>query len=93
LKQAGWKVLRFWEHYIFENLDEVVQKVVNSVSATIDVSEIDWRVIAVEILDDAGSLERRRLVSMNDPSQQCSVIRPRITSKWKKPKSAMEQPR
>lgn len=91
LKQSGWKVLRFWEHDVFENLNDVVQRVVSSALEREDVPKDAWRVIAVEILDDLGTLERRHLISMDEPPKECSVVRPRTTSKWKRPKSAMEQ--
>ncbi len=49
LENAGWRVVRLWEHEIFETPDKAVEKVERAVSAKHWAPEQDWRVVKVDV--------------------------------------------
>lgn len=84
LEEAGWRVLRFWEHAVHEQLDEVADLVIAVRDGQAVTTEADWRVIGVDVLDPATDLEVRHLRSLRDPNLVQTVERVRSTRKWKR---------
>jgi DNA mismatch endonuclease (patch repair protein) len=85
LETLQWKVVRIWEHEVFENLDAVVSRVKLAFSALHWPESEDWRVVRVESLDDATKLERRILVSLRHAERGREVVGQRTTAKWRRP--------
>jgi DNA mismatch endonuclease, patch repair protein len=86
LESLGWCVLRVWEHEVYEELPEVVQQVQKVLrSPVLDSSSPDWRVVAVESIDEAVRLERRHLEQLRDPDVTKTEEGRRITAKWRRP--------
>lgn len=80
LADAGWSVVRVWEHEVIEELDNAVARVVEAICGEGD----DWRhlkrVLRVVALGDGR--ERRELVELVTPTLVVSVHEgPRITDK------------
>lgn len=80
LADAGWSVIRIWEHEVIEDLDNVVARI----TATLGGADDDWRhhrrVIRVIAIGDAT--ERRELIDLEAPTLVVSVHEgPRITDK------------
>jgi len=86
LESLGWRVMRVWEHEVYENLAEVVQRVRQVLeSSALDPSP-DWRVVAVEAIDDAIRTERRYMEELRHPEARRIEEGRRITAKWRRPK-------
>ena len=85
LEALGWRVVRIWEHAVFETLEEVVQEVVASLEADEWKANPQQRVIQADPIDEAGSMERRTHVSLRAPFTPTEVERPRHTKQWKRP--------
>lgn len=91
LEASGWKVLRVWEHEVFEQLPEVQERILALISGSPTPStEPAWRVQRVEVVDPETDLERRVLVDLSEPPLTQEVIQKRTTRKWKKPKGWKE---
>ena len=83
LERLGWRVVRVWEHEIFENLQGSVARVRSTlVGQELHSDAQDWRVVCVEPLD--SSLERRHLESLRSADESMEEVRRRTTTKWKK---------
>ncbi len=84
LEAQGWRVLRFWEHEIHENLEGAVcqvKRLLADLSAKPDGD--DWRVVRVTVAHETGDRETRFLERLRSPQDRRSETGPRITSKWK----------
>jgi len=84
LEAQGWRVLRFWEHEIHENLEGAVcevKRLLADPSAKPDGD--DWRVVRVTTADETGDRETRFLERLRNPQDRRSETGPRITTKWK----------
>ena len=79
LQEAGWSVLRVWEHEIWQQLSEVVSSVQTFTEAGI---KNDWRVFRVEVIDAEADLECRHMRLLNNPEIVKTVERVRSTKKW-----------
>jgi DNA mismatch endonuclease (patch repair protein) len=86
LEKLGWRVVRVWEHEVFENLKELVELVREAVQAKGWTPRPSWRVRRVEAIDETGDFERRHLELLRDPARQRAVEQKRNTKKWKRPK-------
>ena len=84
LESLGWRVVRLWEHEVYEALEEVTSQVHRAISGVPDNRSPAWRVLRVEELDAAHNLERRHLVSLRDPGSTTYEDGPRVTAKWKR---------
>ncbi len=91
LKEAGWLVLRFWEHEVFTSLQDVTDQVEQAVRKGKAQDRIGWRVHTVVSLDETGDLEHRTLVSLADPTQRKQENHKRHTRKWKRPPQKPEK--
>jgi len=78
----GWRVIRIWEHQVFEELVEAVSQVEAAVTDRTWVPTAALRVILVESLTEDGNLELRRLVSLRDQTVHDEALRVRTTRKW-----------
>lgn len=82
LHDAGWRVLRFWEHEVAEDAEAVASAIEHALAAGHGRRGPQPRVVAVEFLDAAGSLERRHLQALTPARELGSVVRERCTRKW-----------
>lgn len=81
LEAQGWQVLRFWEHEAHTDAEALVERV----RAALDgrpTDALSLHVIEVELLSEDGSLERRVLRDVRDPTREEVVERERTTRKW-----------
>jgi DNA mismatch endonuclease (patch repair protein) len=86
----GWRVLRFLEHEVFEQLDDVVATIA-AVVAGLDVApQPCWRVRAVEVIDADTDLERRHLEDLRGQEAMKQVDGRRTTRKWTVPRAWVE---
>jgi DNA mismatch endonuclease (patch repair protein) len=85
LHEAGWRVLRFWEHEVAEDCIRVVDAVVRALAGQRTRGRLQARVVAVEFLDEVGRLELRHLQSLSPVRDLGSVVRERSTRKWGSP--------
>ena len=85
LEAQGWRVIRFWEHEVHEELEAAVQVVQQILSGKLQrQAPEDWRVVRVVALDETGSQERRILEDLRSPSEQRIEEGPRVTAKWRR---------
>jgi DNA mismatch endonuclease (patch repair protein) len=84
LKTLDWSVYRVWEHEIWENLPDTVNKINALVLEQGDTLSVNWRVFKVEIIDAKTDLERRYLRLLEVPSVVQIIERIRTTKKWKR---------
>jgi DNA mismatch endonuclease (patch repair protein) len=81
LEEAGWQVLRFWEHEIFESLEDVVEKIDKALFG----SSVGWpndkRVVRVKQLPGNDDMEERFFESLQG-GETSSSIQKRSTKKW-----------
>lgn len=85
LEDLGWRVVRVWEHQVFESLPDVIQTIVEE---PLDDLELSWRVFRVEPLSADGNKERRHLRELRGLAPDRFVDQARHTRKWKRPKAA-----
>ncbi len=85
LEDAGWRVVRVWEHEVYEHLEAVVARIVAALDADSWAGEPSERVVKVEAIDDAANTERRFLEALRDPGLQRRVEGRRYTTKWRRP--------
>ena len=91
LEAEGWRVVRVWEHSVFESLEDVVA-LVGNVVAGVTVTGDERRVIRVDELDDPWQ-ERRVLVELRDPVTVVDEhVGRRITKKWRRPRKGARRP-
>ena len=84
LEASGWRVCRFWEHEVHEELPAVVDEVERTLKrATPSQRADDWRVASVVPLDENGDYERRLLVSLRSPEKTRQIDQQRHTRKWR----------
>jgi DNA mismatch endonuclease, patch repair protein len=86
LESLEWRVLRVWEHEIYEEAQAVVQRVREALRAPAAVSSPDWRVVAVEVIDEEARTERRHLEELRNPDVTRTEEMRRVTAKWRRPK-------
>lgn len=83
LESMGWKVLRFWEHELFEDPEGVVEAIRRTATNAYRCSA-EWRVTRVEILCRDGSRERRHMEDLRDERKRRIVVQARSTRKWRR---------
>ncbi len=88
LEGLGWRVVRIWEHEVYETLGAVVARIRSAFRGETSDATLDWRVIRVEELDASKSLERRFLEQLRTPEETRSEEGRRITAKWRRPSGA-----
>ena len=85
LEALGWRVVRIWEHAVFETLDDVLAAVIRALDAPEWSPVPQQRVIQADPIDEAGSMERRVHVPLRAPFTRTEVERARHTRQWKRP--------
>lgn len=84
LEASGWRVLRLWEHEVFEDLAGAVDRVAALWAGDTGRPRMELRVCRVTPLDESGHSELRDLVDLRDASVHECVKRLRSTAKWKR---------
>lgn len=82
LEQAGWGVVRIWEHELFTSMPDSVKRVEAAMHGGVVNTDSDWRVIGVAPLDPGGEYEERELVDLRNLSIRRKVRQRRSTMKW-----------
>ena len=93
LTASGWTVVRIWEHEVFTDPDGCVARVSAALrgepnaapSADLSPREV---VVRVDELDAEARIERRFIEAFDDPTRRREVVGPRVTAKWRRPKSS-----
>lgn len=76
----GWKVLRIWEHEIWDDLDGVVARIAQALRGSEWHPSPDWRVFRVEgIVAGEDALERRYLRPLRDDTLVDTVVCRRVS--------------
>ncbi|RKI35987.1 very short patch repair endonuclease [Corallococcus sp. AB004] len=88
LESQGWRVIRIWEHMIFEQCEYVVDHIQCVLSGQAWPNEDEWRIVCVDVLDATHDLERRHLSTLRPPFKTRVVDTPRMTTKWKRQTSS-----
>ena len=85
LEEAGWRVVRVWEHDAWLDLSGVVSKVAGAVREEARKPEADKRVFRVTPApDDGPDWERRELCLLRQPDVRFDEVGPRVTAGDKK---------
>lgn len=88
LEQAGWTVVRAWEHEVFTDLPAVVRRVQDALATpAANAPPPAWRVEQVDVLDPITRIERRHLVDLRDPSRRQQTEGRRRTTQWRRSRS------
>lgn len=88
LEEAGWAVVRAWEHEVFTDLPMVVDRVQQALaSRTLIAPTPGWRVVQVDVLDPVARIERRHLVDLRDPALHQEIEGRRRTTQWRRSRS------
>lgn len=88
LEALGWRVVRVWEHEVFETPAEVVARVQSALESPHWSPRDDWRVVQVDSVDEATRLERRSLIPLRAAGPVRDVVGRRVTAKWRRPSSS-----
>jgi DNA mismatch endonuclease (patch repair protein) len=88
LEAEGWRVVRLWEHEVFDSLHGAIKKVGKNLGARRPNRSTSFRVFHVEWLDPERVLERRFLTDLRDPQKVEIVERRRQTGKSRAPAPA-----
>jgi DNA mismatch endonuclease (patch repair protein) len=83
LEAAGWRVVRAWEHDVFEHLELVVGRVRVAARGP-SLTEDELRVVLVEGIDEARNVERRHLERLREAGVVEIVEGRRFTGKWRR---------
>ena len=87
LERAGWRVVRAWEHEVFEDLPAVVTRIISAAAGAAEPFD-ERRVIRVDELDDPWQ-ERRAVVELRSPATVTEEhVGRRITAKWRRPRAS-----
>jgi DNA mismatch endonuclease (patch repair protein) len=65
LLDDGWRVVRLWEHEVDEGVDGCVDEITRVVQG--ERARRQWRVVSVEVADEARDFERRTLERLQGP--------------------------
>lgn len=85
LEALGWRVIRIWEHEIYQSLPNVVETIRRLSKGPKPDLSADWRVVEVEELDTISRTERRYLEQLRDGRIRKMEEGLRITAKWHRP--------
>jgi len=84
LMQLGWRVVRVWEHQVWEELDDTVAAVVSALQSTRYRPPTLWRVVRVVVVDPVADTETRFVQELLGRAPSREVLQRRSTKKWKK---------
>ncbi|MCK6505279.1 very short patch repair endonuclease [Myxococcota bacterium] len=85
LEARGWRVVRLWEHDVFERPTAAAAAVLGAEDA---LPTPDVRVIRVEVVSEAPLVERRVLATLRSGVLVGDQVGPRVTAKWRRPSLA-----
>lgn len=78
LEAAGWAVVRVWACQVETSVVQVADQISRTLQSPRQKEQkLEWRVLSVDWLDDAGQEERRTLVALGDSATRRVVERPR----------------
>jgi DNA mismatch endonuclease (patch repair protein) len=83
LEAEGWRVLRIWEHEIFENVAKAVYRIQALKDNVADTDNDEWRVVSVEQRGETD-FEIRHLELLRRPEVKLVVEQRRSTKKWRR---------
>lgn len=83
LLEAGWCVVRVWEHQVHEDISRTTDVIESIVRGQRSLQPDDWRVIKVNPLPGHRDRETRYLVKLCDDSARRNETQQRSTRKWK----------
>lgn len=86
LERGGWRVIRVWEHDVFERLDEIVGRVATALSGDRWDPSDEWRVVRVVEVDPIHRTEKRFFEKLREPGTTRETTGRRITAKWRRPR-------
>lgn len=93
MEQAGWTVVRIWEHEVFTELPVVVARVLaGCVSPSPATTSPVWRVVRVDVIDPTSRMERRHMVDLRNPAMLQEIEGQRQTTQWRRSRSQNETP-
>lgn len=81
LENAGWRVLRVWEHEISEAPTSVLERAMAAIGTVRFRPRAQWRVVRVEFLDREGQRECRHLEDLRDDRRRKTEEGARSTRK------------
>jgi DNA mismatch endonuclease (patch repair protein) len=84
LEELGWRVLRIWEHEVFEQPAAIVELVRAALTSEFWQPDLGWRVTRVIEEDPENKIETRVMVTLRGGVLRQETGR-RITAKWKRP--------
>lgn len=84
LEESGWRVLRIWEHEVFEEPIKNYRRILKALAGAAVRRTVEWRVYLVESVEETAGLERRHLIDLRDGRKRRTEIRPRMTTKWRR---------
>jgi DNA mismatch endonuclease, patch repair protein len=85
LERLGWRVVRVWEHAVYEELPDVVERIRETIESQMPEPVPEWRVVAVEAIDELARTERRYLEQLRNPEPKKMEEGGRNTTKWRRP--------
>ncbi len=86
LEAAGWRVVRLWEHEIYETLEDCVARVRAAIGDESWEPEPGFRVVLVEEIEPETRIERRHMEVLREPDICRHEEGRRITAKWRRPR-------
>jgi len=82
-ERDGWKVLRFWEHQVFDSPDDVADRVLRVIKRGGRVAKLtSWRLVHVEPVDPEGKIEKRYQEDLRNAEKTRCIQQTRHTRKW-----------
>lgn len=84
LEARGWRVVRLWEHDVFEHPSAAAAAVLGAGDA---LPTPDVRVVRVEVVSEAPLVERRVLATLRSGVLVGDRVGPRVTAKWRRPRT------
>ena len=83
LERLGWRVCRVWEHEVFEDPDQVLNRVRSAVSSRRWRPAPSWRVFKVIEVDPSIDRERRHMRDLRNGTRRRVATKRRTTRKWR----------
>lgn len=84
LELLGWRVLRVWEHEVFEDPERIVGLAVSATRARQWRPPSSWRAVRVVAIAGSVNQERWSLRELRDPVARRTITRARTTNKWRR---------
>jgi DNA mismatch endonuclease, patch repair protein len=81
LEATGWRVCRFWEHEVFEELPQVIKVVGGALRSRVWTPAIRFCVVQVDVVREG--LERRHMQNLRNADDRMVTEGLRSTRKWK----------